>query len=234
MSLNISKLSKKYTNRWILRDVSFEAKRGEILGIIGENASGKSTILRLLHGSEKLNSGQISFEGKDITSLSAKERNFEFIQNETQTGWKTLFSSSTSDQLSDSERRLKHLENAIQNAESVILLDNPFAEINQNSFDNIAKTLRQKIKEKNLSAIIVIENHEQAFAICDQIAVLHKGEIKQFGTPREIYENPNSVAVASALGRNNFIEAMRISFTNQSFQSFQTRFQKNDIAWRIH
>ena len=68
MTLKVSKLAKKYTDRWILRDVSYSMKRGEILGIIGENSSGKSTLLRLIHGSEKLNSGQITFDDKDIST----------------------------------------------------------------------------------------------------------------------------------------------------------------------
>ena len=222
MTLKVSKLAKKFNDRWILRDVSVEVKRGEILGIIGENSSGKSTFLRLIHGSEKSNSGQITFDGKDLTNLSAKERGFSIVADENQTGWKNLFNSSKSNGFSASERHRKNIETTFNTAQSVVLLDNPFFNFSQNSFDEIADILRRKVKEKNLCAILAIENHEQAFAVCDQLAVLHRGEIQQFGTPREIYEKPNSVAVARALGRNNFIEAMRISFTNQSFQEFQT------------
>ena len=91
MTLKVSKLAKKYTDRWILRDVSYSMKRGEILGIIGENSSGKSTLLRLIHGSEKLNSGQITFDDKDLTNLSAKERGFSLTVDENHASWKNLF-----------------------------------------------------------------------------------------------------------------------------------------------
>src|SRR3712207_9559185 len=48
-----------------------------------------------------------------------------------------------------------------------------------------------------------------------------QGEIVQIGTPRELYEKPLNTAVASVLGRNNFIKARRITFNNEQIQEFQ-------------
>jgi len=50
----------------ILRDVSFEVKTGEVVGIIGENGSGKTTILRLASGLSYANEGEIFINGKII------------------------------------------------------------------------------------------------------------------------------------------------------------------------
>lgn len=49
---------------WALRDVSFEVKQGEALGIIGPNGAGKSTILKLLSGITSPNSGNIKMKGR--------------------------------------------------------------------------------------------------------------------------------------------------------------------------
>ncbi|QFT87251.1 Oligopeptide transport ATP-binding protein OppF [Bacillus sp. THAF10] len=50
----------------VLKNVSFECKNGECLGIIGESGSGKSTLGRLLLGIEKPDSGMVLFEGKNV------------------------------------------------------------------------------------------------------------------------------------------------------------------------
>ena len=55
-------------------DVSFTIARGETLGLIGESGSGKTTIGRAILGLVPVTSGQIIFEGRDITRLSAAER----------------------------------------------------------------------------------------------------------------------------------------------------------------
>src|SRR3954454_11686774 len=49
---------------WALRDVSFEVKRGEALGIIGQNGAGKSTILKLLYNITAPTKGRISINGR--------------------------------------------------------------------------------------------------------------------------------------------------------------------------
>ncbi len=53
-----------------LKDVSFEAEKGEIVGIIGENGSGKSTLLRIIAGIYKQDEGVISTEGKIISLIN--------------------------------------------------------------------------------------------------------------------------------------------------------------------
>ncbi|CAM4274396.1 dipeptide ABC transporter ATP-binding protein [Vibrio agarivorans] len=56
-------------------NVSFDVKEGETFGLVGESGSGKSTIARVIAGLYEPNSGRVSFEGIDLTSLrSEKER----------------------------------------------------------------------------------------------------------------------------------------------------------------
>jgi peptide/nickel transport system ATP-binding protein len=54
-------------------DVSFVIRRGETFGLVGESGCGKTTVGRLVVGLEKLTSGSISFDGKDLSKSSAKE-----------------------------------------------------------------------------------------------------------------------------------------------------------------
>ncbi len=57
--LKILNLSKRYTDRPILRDVSFQVGPGERLGLVGPNGCGKTTLLRLILGQERPDAGQI-------------------------------------------------------------------------------------------------------------------------------------------------------------------------------
>ena len=71
--LKIQNFKKKFGTKEVHKDVNFTIRKGECLGLIGGSGSGKSVLLRSLIGLEKPDSGQIMFEGKDITKLSEKE-----------------------------------------------------------------------------------------------------------------------------------------------------------------
>lgn len=59
------KIGKK-DKQQVLKGISFEIKKGQCVGLIGESGSGKSTLSRLILGLEKLDSGKINIEGKPV------------------------------------------------------------------------------------------------------------------------------------------------------------------------
>ncbi len=64
--LKVDKLCKKIGKKEILRDVSFEINKGDILAFIGPNGAGKTTTIKCILGLQKINSGSISINGYDI------------------------------------------------------------------------------------------------------------------------------------------------------------------------
>ncbi len=64
--LNVKNISFSYDNRVIIDDVSFTAKKGEVLAVVGESGSGKSTILKLIYGEKDLDKGIVSWCDKKI------------------------------------------------------------------------------------------------------------------------------------------------------------------------
>jgi branched-chain amino acid transport system ATP-binding protein len=69
--LAVEGLTKRFGGFLAVNQVSFEARQGEILGLIGPNGSGKSTTFNLIAGALRPSAGSIRFEGAEITGLAA-------------------------------------------------------------------------------------------------------------------------------------------------------------------
>ncbi len=65
--LEIEKVSKRFGGLQAVKDLTFEVREGEILGLIGPNGAGKSTLFNLINGVFAPDAGRISFGGADIT-----------------------------------------------------------------------------------------------------------------------------------------------------------------------
>jgi phospholipid/cholesterol/gamma-HCH transport system ATP-binding protein len=73
LAIDVSQLVTHYGSRKILDNISFTARQGEIMIIMGGSGSGKSTLLRHLLGLHRPTSGSIKLLGRDITKLNADE-----------------------------------------------------------------------------------------------------------------------------------------------------------------
>lgn len=71
--LEAKDISKHFGGLKAVNGVSMEVRQGEILGVIGPNGAGKTTFFNLITATYKLTSGQIFFEGKDISHLNAEK-----------------------------------------------------------------------------------------------------------------------------------------------------------------
>ena len=75
MNLEVRHISKKYGNQQVIKGVSFNAKKGEIIGFLGPNGAGKSTTMKIISGCLLADEGSVSIENFDILKdeLKAKE-----------------------------------------------------------------------------------------------------------------------------------------------------------------
>ena len=66
--ITVKNLKKKFGNKIVLKGIDLNVEKGERVVIIGPSGCGKSTLLRCINGIEKITSGKVIFEGKDIHS----------------------------------------------------------------------------------------------------------------------------------------------------------------------
>ncbi|HEY4717618.1 MAG TPA: heme ABC transporter ATP-binding protein [Anaerolineales bacterium] len=72
--LSVRSLRVAYGEKEVLHDLDVELARGEVLGLIGPNGSGKTSLIRAVSGVLQPASGTVSIEGRDVSALSAGER----------------------------------------------------------------------------------------------------------------------------------------------------------------
>ena len=77
--LEVHHFFKTYEGKPLLNDISFAVDTGETVCLLGASGSGKSTLLRIIAGLEEADSGFVSFDGQDLTSIPAHRRDFGLV-----------------------------------------------------------------------------------------------------------------------------------------------------------
>ncbi len=126
------------------------------------------------------------------------------------------------DELSGGQQQRVAIARAIAIEPALLLFDEPLSNLDVALREETRRELRALVKRLNLTAVYVTHDQEEAFALCDRIAVMSEGRVLQIGQPRELYHQPTSVEVAKFLGRNNLIRAMRLTSSNDPLTRFKT------------
>jgi iron(III) transport system ATP-binding protein len=126
------------------------------------------------------------------------------------------------DELSGGQQQRVAIARAIAIEPALLLFDEPLSNLDVALREETRSELRELVKRLGLTAIYVTHDQDEAFALCDRIAVMNDGRLLQTGTPQSLYEQPANVTVARFLGRNNFIKAMRVSKNHDAHGEFRT------------
>lgn len=73
-TLTIKHLAKNYSKRWVVKDVSFCMKSGQIVGLLGPNGAGKTTSFYMVVGLVRMDKGEIHLDELDLSDLAMHER----------------------------------------------------------------------------------------------------------------------------------------------------------------
>ena len=92
------------------------------------------------------------------------------------------------------------LARAMAPSPDVILLDEPFSNLDANLRDRVRRELKSILTEAGTTAVLVTHDQEEALATSDLIAVMFQGRVVQFDTPARLYTEPADPWVADFLG----------------------------------
>lgn len=79
MYIELKNINKSFGDFKASDNVSFGIEKGKLIGLLGPSGSGKTTILRMLAGLEKQDSGDIIIDGKNVNKLPSNERGIGFV-----------------------------------------------------------------------------------------------------------------------------------------------------------
>ena len=109
-------------------------------------------------------------------------------------------------QLSGGQQQRVALARALVNRPAALLLDEPLGALDVKLRKQMQLELKRIQHELGTTFVYVTHDQEEALAMSDRIAVMNHGQVEQTGSPREIYEHPNSAFVADFIGSLNALD----------------------------
>ena len=221
--LEIKNLKKSFDDNVVLKDISLNVEKGEVLSIIGPSGSGKSTLLRCITNLEKEDSGEINFDGtfglvfqnfnlfphhsvmKNITNapIKVQKRDKEEVFASARELLKKMGLSEKENaypcELSGGQQQRVSIARALAMNPDILFFDEPTSALDPELTGEILKVIKDLATE-NMTMVIV--THEMAFAknVSDKIIFMDDGVIVVEGTPEEVFASDNE-RMKSFLGK---------------------------------
>ncbi len=108
-------------------------------------------------------------------------------------------------ELSGGQQQRVALARALAQNPVVLLLDEPFSNLDPDMAGRMRQELHDLLRRTKTTTVLVTHDHDEAFAMADQIAVLNQGRLEQFDTPEMMYHMPATPFVADFVGQADFI-----------------------------
>jgi lipopolysaccharide export system ATP-binding protein len=223
--LKVKNLKKTYGDKAVVDGLSFEVGRGEVVGLLGHNGAGKTTVFYLTMGLIHPEEGEVFFKGHDATHLPIDKRarlGMGFLAQEP-----SVFRSLTVEEnilcvletlplpreekkrrlgqllkelhldklakkkagsLSGGERRRLEITRSLVTEPALLLLDEPFANIDPLAVADVKKMIHH-LKNKGISILITDHNAREIFSVVDRSYLIREGKILISGTVSQLLQN---------------------------------------------
>lgn len=109
-------------------------------------------------------------------------------------------------ELSGGQQQRVALARALAPEPQLLLLDEPFSNLDVDTRERLAFELRDILKQTGHTALLVTHNHDEAFALADQIGVMARGKLQQWASPAILYDHPVNSYVSDILHREVLAE----------------------------
>ena len=248
--IRIENVSKQFkANEYKTVDnISLDILSGESFSLLGPSGCGKTTLMRIIAGFERPDSGKIYIDGVDMTNVPPYKRpvNMMFqsyalfphmdIWQNVAFGLKQEkiadheikirvdealemvgmrnFAHRRSWQISGGQQQRVALARSLVKRPKLLLLDEPLGALDRQTSERTQVELTNIQTLTGITFLIVTHDQEEALSMSDRMAVMKDGKLQQVGTPKDIYEYPNSRFVATFVGSINLFHGY-ISDTNK-------------------
>ncbi|HZN85463.1 MAG TPA: ABC transporter ATP-binding protein [Burkholderiales bacterium] len=113
-------------------------------------------------------------------------------------------------ELSGGQQQRVALARALAPRPELLLLDEPFSNLDVDLRERLSLEVRDIIKASGATAVLVTHDQHEAFAVADEIGVMHEGRIVQWDSAYNLYHRPASRFVADFVGQGVFLPARRL------------------------
>ncbi len=214
-------LSHSFAGNQVLNDITFQVRNGEIFGLLGPSGAGKTTLIKILTGQLRQDDGYSEILGKDTKKLGESEHkqigtmmdnfglyerlsvydNLSFYADIYRVSRNTINDvlkkiglyeacHTAVSKLSKGMKNRLSLARALMNNANLLFLDEPTAGLDPVTAKEIHHILVEQ-KKKGTTIFLTTHNMYEAQSLCDNIALLYKGNIIEYGKPTDICKKYN-------------------------------------------
>ena len=252
--LRLCSLYKKLGN-FDLRNISLNLERAEYFVVLGPSGAGKTLLLEIIAGLQRVDSGETWLGENNITlwppekrlicfkykncalfphlnvkdnitfSLKVRRTHPRIIKKELDEVVDLLGISHLLERypatLSGGEKQRVALARALVMKPQVLLLDEPLSALDVPAREALRKELKHLHKLTGMLMIHVTHDFTEAMSLADRVAVIVDGALVQVGYPDEIFNRPQSRAVADFVGAQNIFQSKVIIRNGKKFVLFR-------------
>jgi iron(III) transport system ATP-binding protein len=108
-------------------------------------------------------------------------------------------------ELSGGQQQRVALARALAPEPQLLLLDEPFSNLDVTLRKSLSLEVREILKQRGTTAVLVTHDQDEAFAVSDYVGVFNRGHLEQWDTPGNLYRAPASPFVARFIGQGYFV-----------------------------
>ena len=217
--LKVDNICKEYPG-FRLQNVSFAIESGTIMGFIGRNGAGKTTVLKSIMNMVHTTAGKVEFFGLDLVEhenaikqrigyaggavdyykkkkiselIRITKRFYENWDDAVCRKYMDLFSldeNKTPSELSEGMKVKLNLVIALSHGAELLILDEPTSGLDPATATEIQELIRAE-RQKGNTIFLTTHNMAEAEKLCDHVALLNEGTIVEYGEPQEICRRYN-------------------------------------------